>query len=109
MLKCGICNKEFEPHEIEVYQKHMTQCIDAYRTNLKRSEEIKKINEELAEVKRAKVVYEGLRDSFKEKYPDIYAANFEKKENISHTTVKLAEENTLNKLVHDIVEYAGRF
>lgn len=47
----------------------------------------KKINDELEEVKRAKVCYEGLRDAFKEKYPDIYAANFKETNSVNKKNV----------------------
>ena len=75
MIKCGICGKEFLNDQFDEYAAHVNQC--AYETGLKKkTDEMKKIQEELEEVKRAKTVYEGLRDSFKEKYPDIYKINF---------------------------------
>lgn len=74
-MKCGICGKEFLNDQFDEYAAHVNQC--AYETGLKKkTDEMKKIQEELEEVKRAKTVYEGLRDSFKEKYPDIYKINF---------------------------------
>lgn len=75
MIKCGLCGKEFEDGQFDEYAVHVNQCA-AEQSMRKKTEEMKKINEELEEVKRAKVVYEGLRDTFKEKYPDIYRANF---------------------------------
>lgn len=74
-MKCGICGKEFLNDQFDEYAAHVQNC--AYETGLKKkTDEMKKIQEELEEVKRAKTVYEGLRDSFKEKYPDIYKINF---------------------------------
>ena len=75
MIKCGLCGKEFEDGQFNEYASHVNRCA-AEQSMKKKTEEMKKINEELEEVKRAKVVYEGLRDTFKEKYPDIYKANF---------------------------------
>lgn len=91
MIKCGLCGKEFEDNQFEEYATHVQKC--AYERSLKaKTEEMKKINEEIEEVKRAKVCYEGLRDAFKEKYPDIYKKNFsneaekdEEKENKGNT------------------------
>ena len=74
-MKCGICGKEFLNDQFDEYAAHVQNC--AYETGLKKkTDEMKKIQEELEEVKRSKTVYEGLRDSFKEKYPDIYKINF---------------------------------
>lgn len=74
-IKCGICGKEFKDGMFDEYSIHVKNC--AYEAGLKKkNEDMKKINTELEEVKRAKTVYEGLRDSFKEKYPDIYRTNF---------------------------------
>lgn len=82
MIKCGLCGKEFGDNQIDEFIVHVQKCGAAHKEQQK-AEEMKKINEELEEVKRAKVVYEGLRDTFKEKYPDVYKANFpdEKVEN----------------------------
>ena len=82
MIKCGLCGKEFGDNQINEFISHVQKCGAAHKEQQK-AEEMKKINEELEEVKRAKVVYEGLRDTFKEKYPDVYKANFpdEKVEN----------------------------
>lgn len=75
MIKCGLCGKEFKDGQFDEYRIHVNQC--AYEAGLKqKTEEMKKINEELEELKRAKCYYEGLRDTFKEKHPDIYKANF---------------------------------
>ena len=74
-IKCGICGKEFKDGMFDEYSIHVKNC--AYEAGLKKkTEDMKKINAELEEVKRAKTVYEGLRDSFKEMYPDIYKTNF---------------------------------
>ena len=75
MIKCGLCGKEFGDNQIDEFISHVQKCGAAYKEQQK-AEEMKKINEELEEVKRAKIVYEGLRDTFKEKYPDVYRANF---------------------------------
>lgn len=75
MIKCGLCGKEFEDGQFEEYAAHTNQCA-AEMSMKKKTDEMKKIQAELEEVKRAKTVYEGLRDSFKEKYPDIYKINF---------------------------------
>lgn len=75
MIKCGLCGKEFGDNQIDEFITHVQKCGAAHKEQQK-AEEMKKINEELEEVKRAKVVYEGLRDTFKEKYPDVYRANF---------------------------------
>lgn len=76
MIKCGLCGKEFEDTQFEEYAAHVNQCASEQSLK-KKTEDMKKIQAELEEVKRAKTVYEGLRDSFKEKYPDIYRINFE--------------------------------
>lgn len=75
MIKCGLCGKEFGDNQIDEFIAHVQKCGTTHKERQK-AEEMKKINEELEEVKRAKVVYEGLRDTFKEKYPDVYRANF---------------------------------
>lgn len=75
MIKCGLCGKEFGDNQIDEFISHVQKCGAAHKEQQK-AEEMKKINEELEEVKRAKIVYEGLRDTFKEKYPDVYRANF---------------------------------
>lgn len=75
MIKCGLCGKEFEDGQFDEYSVHVQKCA-AEQSMKKKTEEMKKINEELEELKRAKCYYEGLRDTFKEKYPDVYKANF---------------------------------
>lgn len=75
MIKCGLCGKDFEDDHFEEYAAHTNHCA-AEMSLKKKTEDMKKIQAELEDVKRAKVVYEGLRDSFKEKYPDIYKINF---------------------------------
>ena len=74
-IKCGLCGKDFLENEYDKYAAHVQKCAAECSMKAK-TEEMKKINQELEEVKRAKVCYEGLRDAFKEKYPDIYKANF---------------------------------
>lgn len=76
MIKCGLCGKEFEDGQFDEYSAHVQKCA-AEMSMKKKTEDMKKIQAELEEVKRAKVVYEGLRDAFKEKYPDIYRVNFQ--------------------------------
>lgn len=83
MIKCGLCGKEFEDNQFDEYAAHVSKCSYDHKIKYD-NEKMKKINDELEEVKRAKVCYEGLRDAFKEKYPDIYAANFK-------------EDNSVNK------------
>lgn len=75
MVKCGLCGKEFENGQFEEYAAHVQNCA-AEMSLKKKTEDMKKIQAELEDVKRAKVVYDGLKDSFKEKYPDIYKINF---------------------------------
>lgn len=75
MIKCGLCGKEFGDDQFEEYAVHVSQCA-AEHSMKKKTEDMKKIQAELEEVKRAKVCYEGLRDAFKEKYPDVYKMNF---------------------------------
>ena len=75
MIKCGLCGKEFEDGQFDEYSVHVQKCA-AEQSMKKKTEEMKKINKELEELKRAKCYYEGLRDTFKEKYPDVYKANF---------------------------------
>lgn len=75
MIKCGLCGKEFKDDQFDEYAAHVNQCA-AEHSMKKKTEDMKKIQAELEEVKRAKVCYEGLRDAFKEKYPDIYKMNF---------------------------------
>lgn len=77
MLRCGLCGKEFEDSMFKEYAAHVQECAKR-REAEERQKELVKMNEELEEVKRAKVVYEGLRDAFKEKYPEAYAVNFGK-------------------------------
>ena len=90
MIKCGLCGKRFEDDQFEEYAAHVSSCA-AEMSLKKKTEELKKIQNELEEVKRAKVCYEGLRDAFKEKYPDIYKANF------PDETVKTRADSTSNK------------
>lgn len=75
MIKCGLCGKEFKDDQFDEYAAHVNQCA-AEHSMKKKTEDMKKIQTELEEVKRAKVCYEGLRNAFKEKYPDIYKMNF---------------------------------
>ena len=75
MIKCGLCGKEFKDDQFDEYAAHVNQCA-AEHSMKKKTEDMKKIQAELEEVKRAKVCYEGLRNAFKEKYPDIYKMNF---------------------------------
>ena len=75
MIKCGLCGKEFKDDQFDEYAAHVSQCA-AEHSMKKKTEDMKKIQAELEEVKRAKVCYEGLRDAFKEKYPDVYKMNF---------------------------------
>lgn len=90
MLKCSICGTEFEDGMFDEYRMHINKC--AYEAGLKKkTEDMKKIQNELENLKKAKVCYEGLRDAFKEKYPDIYKANF------PDETVKTRADSTSNK------------
>lgn len=100
MIKCGLCGKEFGDNRIDEFIAHVQKCGAAHKEHQK-AEEMKKINEELEEVKRAKVVYEGLRDTFKEKYPDVYRANFhnDKVENKNSKTDTKPSTNTENPRV----------
>ena len=90
MIKCGLCGKEFEDDQFEEYASHVNKCAADMRLK-KDTEEMQKIQNELEDLKRAKVCYEGLRDAFKEKYPDIYKANF------PDETVKTRADSTGNK------------
>lgn len=75
MLKCGLCGKEFEDEMFEAYAAHVQECAKA-RAEEQKKKDLERMNAELEEVKRAKIVYEGLRDAFKEKYPEAYKMNF---------------------------------
>lgn len=96
MIKCGLCGKEFEDNQFDEYAAHVKRC--AYDHKLKAdTEKMKKINDELEEVKRAKVCYEGLRDAFKEKYPDIYAANFKEDNSVNKNKNVIGSNNENNR------------
>ena len=92
MIKCGLCGKEFEDGQFEEYASHVNKCAADMRIK-KDTEELKKIQNELEEVKSAKVCYEGLRDAFKEKYPDIYKANFPDEAEYKSSNKKLKRSN----------------
>lgn len=77
MLRCSLCGKEFEDSMFKEYANHVQECAKR-REAEERQKDLAQMNAELEEVKRAKVVYEGLRDAFKEKYPEAYAFNFGK-------------------------------
>ena len=100
MIKCGLCGKEFSDNQIDEFIAHVQKCGAAHKEQQK-AEEMNKINEELEEVKRAKIVYEGLRDTFKEKYPDVYRANFpeDKVKNKNSKTDIKSSTNTENPRV----------
>lgn len=106
MIKCGLCGKEFKDDQFEEYALHVNRCA-ANMSMKKKTEDMKKINEELEELKRAKVYYEGIRDEFKKKYPDIYKANFkdevtEVKVNVGNTNDSVNTENTKKDINHNI-------
>lgn len=94
MIKCGLCGKEFEDDQFDEYAAHVSQCA-AEMSMKKKTEDMKKIQVELEEVKRAKICYEGLRDAFKEKYPDIYKINFPEESN--NNSDSKSNENKSNK------------
>lgn len=100
MIKCGLCGKEFEDGQFEEYAAHTNQCA-AEMSMKKKTDEMKKIQSELEEVKRAKVCYEGLRDAFKEKYPDIYKINFPE-EITSGSGIKINADKSNNKKLDNI-------
>lgn len=95
MIKCGLCGKEFEDDQFEEYAAHVQNCA-AEMSMKKKTEEMKKIQAELEEVKRAKVCYEGLRDAFKDKHPDIYKINFPE-ETTSESDIKVNTDNNGNE------------
>lgn len=95
MIKCGLCSKEFEDGQFDEYSAHVQKCA-AEMSMKKKTEDMKKIQAELEEVKRAKVCYEGLRDAFKEKYPDIYKINFPE-ETTSGSGIKVNADKSNNK------------
>lgn len=99
MVKCGLCGKEFENGQFEEYAAHVQNCA-AEMSLKKKTEDMKKIQAELEDVKRAKVVYEGLRDSFKEKYPDIYKINFPE-DNIGKSECSCDKHEDIKKLEND--------
>lgn len=111
MIKCGLCGKEFEDNQFDEYAAHVKKC--AYDHKIKAdTEKMKKINAELEEVKRAKTCYEGLRDAFKEKYPDIYKANFgenkeeyKSKKNKYNTTFTKDNHNLFMKDIDDLENF----
>ena len=76
MLKCSICGLEFTDDQLTEYAAHVNKC--AADESLKRkTEDMRKIQEELEEIKKAKAEYENLKNSFKDKYPSIYRMNFD--------------------------------
>ena len=95
MIKCGLCGKEFEDSQFDEYAAHVQNCA-AEMSMKKKTDEMKKIQVELEEVKRAKVCYEGLRDAFKKKYPDIYKINFQE-ETTSGSGIKANADKSNNK------------
>ena len=114
MIKCGLCGKEFKDDQFEEYAVHVQKCA-ANMSMKKKTEDMKKINEELEELKRAKVYYEGIRDEFKKKYPDIYKANFkdevtEIKVNVGNTNTENVKKDTnLNNFKRDLSEEEKEF
>lgn len=82
MLKCGICGKEFD---LADYAAHVTECAnkkqkaEEVQKKLEAEKESKRLKEAydaLNNIKRYGTLYEGLKNDFKEKYPDLYKANF---------------------------------
>lgn len=109
MIKCCLCGKEFKDNAFDEYAAHTQKC--AYNKKIQAdTEKMKKINEELEEVKRAKVCYEGLRDTFKKKYPDIYKSNFpeeitSKKINPNNSVDNVNKDFNRNKCPMTMMEF----
>lgn len=92
MLRCSICGKKFADTQLYEYAAHVQKCC-AEKSMQMRTEKMKKINDELEEVKRAGVVYHGLKNRFKEKYPYIYKTNFKDEYSCNCECDKSKEDN----------------
>lgn len=75
MLKCSFCNKEFKANQIDEYVAHIQECAVEQKIK-ERAKDIKKISQELEELKRLQSCYEGMREDFKKKYPEVYKEHF---------------------------------
>lgn len=75
MLKCSLCEEMFLDEDFLQYGEHVTKCVQQKKKETE-ALNVKKMNEQLEELKRMKGCYEGMRDDFKKKYPDVYALNF---------------------------------
>lgn len=100
MIKCGLCGKEFEDEMFEAYAAHVQECAKA-RAEEQKKKDLERMNAELEEVKRAKIVYEGLRDAFKEKYPEAYKMNFGEHNDSVTDSNNLSKRKTEEKHYHN--------
>ncbi|WP_346961388.1 hypothetical protein [Clostridium sp.] len=75
MLKCSLCGQTFEKEKIDEYVDHIQKCAATQKAKIKEAEE-KEANNELEELLRMERCYEGMKEKFLRKYPNLYREHF---------------------------------